>query len=303
METSENTAISEKIDGHEKKKGIYSGLTAVIFWGLVPLYYIPIDHVSPLEILGHRIIWAAILLTLIMIVQKKIRLLIPKTSQIPRLFASSILIAINWLVFTFAVINENITQTALGYFINPLVSVFLGVIFLKESLGKLQWLAVFFAALGILLQLIIFGKIPLIALSLAFSFGLYGLIRKTLSIDPVAGLTIEVLFALPFAITFVAWSASNAALLFGSDPTSDIFLCLGGFVTAFPLLLFTAAVSRLNLTTIGMMQYIAPSLSLLIAVFFFSEPFNMETGVTFGFIWLALAVFSTDAVIKQRQSQ
>ena len=124
------------IGGHEKKRGIYSGLTAVIFWGLVPLYYIPIDHVSPLEILGHRIIWAAILLTLIMIVQKKIRLLIPKTSQIPKLFASSILIAINWLVFTFAVINENITQTALGYFINPLVSVFLGVIFLKESLDN-----------------------------------------------------------------------------------------------------------------------------------------------------------------------
>ena len=269
----------------------------------MPLYYLPIDHVPPLEILSHRIIWAAILLFLILLIRKKAHLVIPKPSQIPKLLASSILIAVNWLVFTFAVINDNITETALGYFINPIVSVFLGLIFLKESLGRMQWLAVLIAGLGISLQLLLFGKVPWIALSLAFSFGLYGLIRKTLSIDPIAGLAVETLFAFPFALAFIVRSGTLGDLRFGIDRTTDAFLCFGGLVTVFPLLFFTAAVSRLNLTTIGMLQYIAPTISLLIAIFFFLEPFNLERGVAFGFIWIALTVFSLDALRKRNKHE
>ena len=293
----------ESLDLLEKKKGLYFALTAIVFWGLVPLYYLPIDHVPPLEILSHRIIWAAILLVLILLIRKKAHLVIPKPSQIPKLLASSILIAVNWLVFTFAVINDNITETALGYFINPIVSVFLGLVFLKESLGRMQWIAVLIAGLGISLQLLIFGKVPWISLSLAFSFGLYGLIRKTLSIDPIAGLAVETLFDLPFALAFIIWSGTLGDLRFGIDRTTDVFLCFGGLVTVFPLLFFTAAVSRLNLTTIGMLQYIAPTISLLIAIFFFLEPFNLERGVAFGFIWIALTVFSLDALRKRDKQE
>lgn len=281
--------------------GVYYALTAYIFWGVVPVYFKWVDHVSPWEILAHRVIWALILLMVILAWTRQLNELRIPLRLLPKLLLTSILLATNWLVFIYAVVNNNIAETALGYFINPLVSVFLGVIILREYLRPLQWIAVAIAAAGILSQLVIFGRVPWIALTLAFSFGFYGLFRKNLGLHAIGGLAIETMLVVPFAIAFLAWSGWQDQLAFGDHLPTDLLLVLGGFVTSFPLLCFAAAVKRLSLTTMGMFQYVAPSISLALAIFVFAEPFDPGRAITFLCIWIALAIFTFEAWMHHRR--
>lgn len=277
------------------KQGVYFALTAYIFWGVVPVYFKWVDTVSPWEILSHRIVWALILLLGILAYTGNLNTLKVSWRRLPMLFLTAGLLSINWLIFIYAVVNDAITETSLGYFINPLVSVLLGVIFLKERLRPLQVAAISVAAVGITVQLVLYGKLPWIALTLAFSFGFYGLFRKNLGLHPIGGLAVETMIVAPLAVGYLIWLAYHGTMQFGNSLQLDLLLILGGFVTSFPLLCFAAAVNRLSLTAMGMFQYIAPSLSLLLAVFAYGEPFTASRAATFICIWIALMLFTAES--------
>lgn len=283
-------------------EGAWFALAAYGFWGVVPIYFKWVDHVDPLEILSHRVIWSVVLLLAILAATRQLPSLAiaPRGLWKPGLTAA--LLSANWLIFIFAVTNNNITATSLGYFINPLVSVLLGMIFLGERLRPLQWVAIAIAASGILFQLIWYGKLPWISLALAFSFGFYGLLRKNFNLPSVAGLAIETMIVFPIALVYLLWLSSANELVFASlDTDTDVLLIMSGLVTSFPLLCFAAAVTRLSLTAVGMFQYLAPSMSLIIAVLIYDEPFGIDRIVTFSCIWIALAIFSTESIHFHRK--
>ncbi len=283
--------------------GSYFALTAHLFWGVVPVYFKWVDHVPPLEILAHRVVWALILLVAILAYLGELKRLRIDRKLLPTIALTASLLTVNWLVFIYAVVNENIVETSLGYFINPLVSIFLGVVVLRETMRPLQWVAIGIAASAIVLQLVLFGSVPWIALALAFSFGFYGLFRKNLNLHAIGGLALETLFVAPIGLMYLFYLNANSTLVFGGDLQVDFLLALGGFVTSFPLLCFAAAVTRLPLVMMGMFQYIAPSLSLIIAVMFYNEPFELSDMITFGLIWLALVVFSFEMFAHNKRLQ
>ncbi|MFT7242707.1 MAG: chloramphenicol-sensitive protein RarD [Candidatus Azotimanducaceae bacterium] len=283
-------------------QGAYFALAAYSFWGFAPIYFKALDHVGAPEILVQRVIWSVVLLLGILTYTGQLNALRIERRKIAILFVSASLLAVNWLIFIYAIINNNIVETSLGYFINPLVSLFLGMIFLRERLRPIQWIAITIAATGIGFQLVFFDKIPWLALTLAFSFGFYGLIRKNLQLHPVAGLALETLLVLPFALIGLIWLYQTGDMMFLEvDLTTDVLLIATGFVTSFPLLCFAAAVTRLSLTTIGMFQYLAPTLSLIIAVTIYGESFDFGLQVTFGCIWLALILFTIESLHFHRQ--
>jgi chloramphenicol-sensitive protein RarD len=287
----------------EKKTlhGAYFATAAFLFWGVAPVYFKWIGHVSPLEIVSHRVIWSVLLLGAIISVTRSWASLRISRRKLLALVVTAVLLSINWLLFIYAVLNDNIVEASLGYFINPLVSVLLGMIFLQERLRPLQWIAVCLAAAGITYQLFFYGKLPIIALSLAFSFGFYGLFRKTLALPSVTGLMLETLIVCPLAIAYLVWLAGQGAMKFAAvDLTTDLLLVAAGFVTSFPLLCFAAAVTRLSLTAAGMFQYIGPSISLMIAVWWYGEAFGVDRVVTFTCIWLAILIFSIESVHYHR---
>lgn len=282
--------------------GAYFALAAYLFWGFVPIYFKLVDHVSPWEILCHRVLWSVILLIGILFYTGQLPALKVNASVVKKLFLTSALLSVNWLVFIYAIVNENIVETSLGYFINPLVSVFLGMIFLSERLRPMQWVAISIAGSGIAFQLIFYGAIPWIALTLGFSFGFYGLVRKNLNLPSVSGLALETLLILPFAILGLLWFSTSGNMDFGAvDRQTDVLLILSGFITSFPLLCFAAAVTRLSLTAIGIFQYIAPSLSLVVAVVMYNEPFGLDRIITFTCIWIALVIFSMETLYYHRK--
>lgn len=283
-------------------QGAYFALAAYSFWGFVPVFFKWVDHVSAPEILIQRVIWSVVLLLGILAYTGQLNELRIEKRKITILFISASLLSVNWLIFIYAVISNNIVETSLGYFINPLVSVLLGMIFLGERLRAIQWIAIAITAGGIAFQLLFFDDIPWLALALAFSFGFYGLIRKNLQLHPVAGLALETLMVLPFALAGLIWLYQTGTMQFlAVDMSTDLLLIASGFVTSFPLLCFAAAVTRLSLTAAGMFQYIAPSLSLLIAVMIFNEPFGLDRQITFGCIWVALILFSIESLHFHRK--
>ena len=286
------------------KQGAYFALSAYLLWGVLPIYFKAVDHVSPVEILVHRVVWSVVFLLAILFYTGDLNKLRISLRKLGLLFLSAFLIAFNWLIAIYAVVNEHIVEMSLGYFINPLLSVFLGMVFLGERLRPLQWVAIAIVFSGIFFQLVYFGKIPWIALSLAFSFGFYGLIRKNLNLHSVAGLALETLMMLPFALTALVWLYLNGGLQFGRvDMRTDGLLIAAGLVTSVPLLFFSAAITKISLTASGMFQYIAPSVSLLIAILLFSEPFGTDRLMTFLCIWVALAIFTAEMLLHHRRGQ
>jgi chloramphenicol-sensitive protein RarD len=282
--------------------GAYFALAAYGFWGVAPIYFKMLDHVSPIEILCHRVIWSVFLLLGILAYTGQLGTLKITLRQLGLCLITALLLSLNWLIFIDAVVNNNIVEASLGYFINPLVNVFLGLLFLRESLRPLQWIAISIAALGIGFQVFTLGALPWVSLALAFSFGFYGLLRKSMQLHSVAGLTIETLLMLLPALACLAWFYSQGNVSFGHiDRTTDVLLMLGGIVTSFPLLCFAAAVGRLSLTAAGMFQYLAPSLSLLIAIVVYNEAFGIERWITFACIWIALLLFSLEAMHHHRR--
>jgi len=283
----------------EEKQGVIYAILAFTFWGLVPIYFKLVKSVSPTEILVHRIFWSVIFLTILIFATKQTYLfknIIRDRKKLKILFLTSILISANWLVFIWAISNNRITEASLGYYINPIVNVILGVFFLSEKPTKYQKIAIIFATLAIINELISFGSIPLVSISLALSFGLYGMFRKKVSVPSIAGLYIETLIVSPFALIYFAYLAQNSqnAFTFPLDYVSWL-LVSAGLITVIPLIWFNAAATRISLTKLGFLQYIGPTLAFLLGIFVYHEPFNEKKLITFTFIWIALVIFGIDS--------
>ncbi len=284
---------------HESNKsdltGWLLGIGAFLWWGLAPIYFKAVDSVSAEEILAHRIAWCVPVTLLFMWILKKPLLLkstLANRKILLGLITSTALISCNWFIFTWAVTNEKILATSLGYFINPIMSILLGVVFFAEKLSKLQWLAVVSVCAGVANQIINYGEFPWIALSLATTFALYGFIRKQLAIDSLNGLLIETLIALPFAAGYILWTLyTGNAEFFNAEISINILLLSGGFVTAIPLMMFAASAKKIPLNSIGFLQFIAPSLTFLLATQFYNEPLGQAQLLSFVFIWLGLALY------------
>ena len=286
-------------------QGYIYAILAFGFWGLVPIYFKLISSVSPTEILAHRIIWSVFLLFGIVLFSKQMgafKLLVKDFHKIKYLFLSSLLVSTNWLVFIWAVSNNMITESSLGYYINPLVNFSLGIIFFKDRPSKWQQVAIFLAFLAIVYQVVTLGSIPMVSLALAFSFAFYGLIRKKINLPSVTGLYIETLILFPIAMLYFGYLAIHEQNAFVFPPNSiSYLLILAGVVTVIPLLWFNAAATKISLTHLGFFQYIGPTVSFLLAIFIYKEPFNHDKLITFILIWIALIIFSLDAYFRRKR--
>ncbi|KEQ17938.1 EamA family transporter RarD [Endozoicomonas numazuensis] len=283
--------------------GFALGVMAFTIWGLAPIYFKALEHVPPLEILGHRVFWSVFLLLALL----KITEQLPQLKQIfssirlsGALTLSAILVATNWLIFIWGVTNDRILETSLGYYINPLFNVLLGYLLLNEKLTPLKLIAVLLAAIAVIFQILALGIVPWVAFALATSFGLYGLVRKTTQVAAVPGLAFETLILLPVALGYFLWLYKTGDYSFQiSDTHTSGLLALAGLVTTVPLVLFNLAAKKLTLTTIGILQYLGPSISFLVGLFIFKEAVTQAQLITFGLIWLALAIFTFDGMRKK----
>ncbi|MBI5063299.1 MAG: EamA family transporter RarD [Desulfatitalea sp.] len=279
--------------------GAAAAIGAFGFWALFPIYFNQFGPgVSPWEILLQRMIWAGIFLLGFVVLSgrlDRVRALIKRRRALLALAGSALAISTNWATFIYAVTRGEILQSSLGYFINPLFNVLLGYCFLGERLQPLQRLAVALAAVGVLLSLIAYGEVPWLALILAASFGLYGLIRKQVEIDSVTGLMMETMLLMPIAAGWLALMyLRGEAVFLHAGPRIDLLLIGAGLITLLPLVLFATAARRLRLTTLGLLQYIAPTGHFLIGVYLYGEPFTTADAITFGCIWAGLALYTAD---------
>lgn len=285
-------------------KGIWNGLAAYAMWGFFPIYWKLLHDVPALQVIGHRIGWSFILLIAVIFLTKQWKdfrsaALTPKVIGIYAI--AGVLLTINWLIYVWGVNSGFIVETSLGYFINPLISVLLGVLFLRERLRTVQWIPVGLAAVGVIYLTVTYGRLPWIALSLAFSFGIYGLVKKLAPLGSLYGLTLETaLVFLPALIylTFVQSTGTGAFLHQGV--LTDILLIGTGVVTSIPLLMFASAARQIPLTMIGILQYIAPTLQFLIGVFLYHEPFDQSRLIGFSLVWLALIIFWVENYLANR---
>lgn len=285
---------------NSNNRGISYAVLAYGIWGLFPVYWKQLASIPALEILSHRVIWSSVLLLGVVLNrnrwQKLFELLSKPRKLLPLLVSASIL-AFNWGLYIYGVNSDRIVETSLGYFINPLVSVLLGVIILGERLKWSEWTAFFLATIGVSYSTFTLGQVPWIALSLAFSFATYGLLRKLIVVDPLLGLTVETCILAPIAIAYLRVHNDNH---FGQNTWITLFLFGCGIVTSVPLFYFNSAVQLLKLSTMGFLQYIAPSLQLVIGIWLYHEPFSSNNGIVFGFIWIALALYSFVSLVDKR---
>lgn len=291
-------------DPGSRRAGILAGVGAYLLWGLFPLYWGFLEPASPTEVLAARVVFSlASLIVLVAVARQwpEVRAVLADGRQRTVLAVAAALVSVNWGVFIWAVAHEHVVDTSLGYFINPLVSVALGVVVLRERLRPLQWVAVGIAAVAVLYATVSLGAPPWIALVLAFSFGLYGLATKLAGVDAIPSLFVQTLFLTPFALVYLGWLSSRGELVFGHEGVGHALVMIGaGPVTALPLLLFGYAAHRIPLTLVGLLQYIAPTLQLIIGVWWFGEPMSPQRWAAFVGVWIALAVFSVDAVRHAR---
>ena len=281
--------------------GVLTGISAYLIWGLVPVFFKQLAEVPADEIIAHRVVWAMVLMTAVIgfgrgFTDSRRTARVP--TQLRRIALASALVITNWLIFVWGVNNGHILETSLGYFIVPLFNVALGVLVLKERLRLLQWLAVVLAAIGVAIEAARIGGLPWISLALAATFGIYGLLRKQLPLDAASGLFLETACMTPLALAWLAWLAISGQSHFGTGPGlltgRDLMLIATGAVTAIPLLLFAVAARRLPLHLLGFVQYLAPSITFLLAVFVYAEPLDPSRTLAFAAIWIGLAVYSVD---------
>jgi len=294
-------------DAATRRAGLLFGLGAYLCWGVMPLYFKLIAQIAPTEIVAHRILWSLLFLGALATLWRRwpaIRAAATTSRVLLTMIATALLIAVNWLVYVYAVVSGHVLEGSLGYYLNPLVNVLLGVFILKERLSRPQIAAVALAAAGVAILAAGAGSGLWISLTLAMSFALYGFLRKIAPVDSLEGLSIETAILAPVALGWLIWLQAQGTLgftRFGTD--IDLLLALGGAVTAIPLLLFTAAARRLPYSTLGFLQYIAPSLQFLLAVLIFSEPLTTAHLVCFGAIWSALAIFTIDGWRQSRAAR
>jgi chloramphenicol-sensitive protein RarD len=281
------------------RAGLLLGLGAYSLWGVLPLYFKALAGVGPIEIVAHRIVWSLFFLAALATLWRRwpaIRTAIATPRLAMTLALTATLIAVNWLVYIYAVLSGHVLEGSLGYYLNPLVNVLLGVVILKEPLTRAQSGAVLLAAAAVALLAAQAGGAIWISLILAGSFASYGFLRKVIPVDALEGLSIETVFLTPLAFGWIAWLQAQGESAFLVSRTTDLLLVLGGAVTAIPLLLFTAAAKRLPYSVLGFLQYVAPSLQFLLAVAVFHEPLTRAHLICFGAIWTALAIFLVEGV-------
>ncbi|MDM5316297.1 EamA family transporter RarD [Fictibacillus sp. b24] len=284
----------------EHTKGIWYAALSYLIWGFLPLYWKPLDLVGSGEILAHRIFWSFLLMVGVMILlkrkntlQKDLRVLITNRKQFFSVLTASVLISGNWVMYIWAVNTNHVVEASLGYYINPLVSVVLGMLVLKEKLNSWQIVSFVIAACGVFLLTWQYGEFPWVAVFLALSFGLYGLAKKLGSFDSLTGLTFETMFVVPFAFIYLVYLQWNGEASFVSGGTLTTFLLWGaGLVTAVPLICFAQGVKRISMTMIGFLQYIAPTIMLILGVFLYHETFSRIHVISFTLIWIALLIFT-----------
>lgn len=282
-----------------------AALTCYLIWGLVPLYWRPLAAVDAHELIAHRLVWSFVFLAPLLAWLgggREVVAALRSPRSLGLNLASGLLLTANWLVYVWAVNSGHVIESSLGYFLVPLVNVALGRFVLHEQLRPGQWLAIALAAAGVTLQLVQLGRLPWIALALAATFGTYGLLRKRSELGPLTGLTVETLLLMPLAAGFLLWRAAAGTGALGHAPalTQGLILC-AGVVTAVPLLLFAYGARRLRLTTLGLLQYAAPTVQLALGVWVYRETFDRARAQSFGLIWIALALYTADALWQQRR--
>ena len=283
--------------------GIWYALGAYVLWGLFPIYWKWLHDVSPLQVIGHRIGWSFILLIIVILATKqwtKFRSTLNRRVLGVYLIAG-LLLSFNWLIYVWGVNTEHVVETSLGYFINPLFSVLLGMIFLKERLRPLQWLPIGLAAAGVIYLTWTYGSLPWIALGLTFTFGFYGLVKKLSPLGSLYGLTLETGLVFLPALGYLVYVQVTGSGAFGHTGwVSDVLMIGAGAVTTIPLLMFASAAKRIPLTMVGIMQYIAPTLQFLLGVLLYKEPFTRTNLIGFSLVWIALIVFWVEGALAQR---
>ena len=289
------------------RTGIFSAALAFLCWGLFPIYFHAIGEVPPLQILAHRMLWSLAFLVIVLALRRQWRWL-DQVRQ-PRVFwsfvASAILLSGNWLVYIWAVNNGHVIEASLGYFINPLVNIMLGYLLLKERLRRVQWMAIAVAALGVAWLTWQTGTVPWIALALAFSFGGYGLLRKTAALGALEGLSFETMVLFPIAAAYVGWLTLHGENAFVNTPsdTTRLLLIAAGPITAIPLLLFANGARQIPLSILGLLQYLSPTMQFLLGVLLFKEAFTADRLVGFALIWAALVLFAGEGLVRSRQAR
>jgi len=287
--------------------GLAFGVTAYFIWGLFPLFWSILEPAGAVEIVSHRIVWSMLFLLALVTISRswhKVRSIFGSKKKALLLAAAAVFITANWVTYIWAVVNERVVDTSFGYFMNPLVSVLLGVLVLREKLRVSQWAAVGIAAVGVAIITIGVSSVPVVGLILAFSFGFYGLIRKIADVDAVTAQMVETLYLTPFALGAFYLIAQDGQLAFGTSGAGKSFLlALAGVVTVVPLLAFGAAVIRIPLSTMGILQYITPTMALIIGVVLFKEQMPLARWLGFAAVWVALIIFTVDALRNNQNNQ
>ena len=288
----------------EQRRGFFLGLSAYLMWGLFPLYWPLLEPAGAVEILAHRVLWSSLVMVLLLVVSRRVPQFLAILGS-PRKFwlliLASVVIAINWGTYIWGVNNGHVVDTSLGYFINPLVTVLMGVFILKERLRPMQWVAMAIAFVAVLGLAIEYGRPPWVALTLAFSFGTYGLAKKQANVEATESLTLETLALAPFAMAFLWWLHSQGAGNFGNHGGAHVALLIStGLITAVPLLCFGAAAIRVSMTTLGLLQYLAPILQFAIGVTLLHEHMSPMRWIGFSLVWLALVIFEA---VRHRRRQ
>ncbi|MGW8023014.1 EamA family transporter RarD [Staphylococcus xylosus] len=293
----------------EFKKGIFFAFGAYFLWGILPIYWGLIDDIGAFEILAFRIVLSMIFMLFIVVLTKNtepfkrdIQRLFTNPIQLIAIIAAGYVITINWGTFIWAVTNGHVLQSSLGYYINPLVSILLALIFLKERFNKLEWIAIGLAVVGVLYMTLKIGVFPGISLLLAGSFGIYGLIKKLIPIDAISSITIECIVTAPAGFIYLWYIWHHGGLTFGMN-VSSFWLLFSGAVTAVPLILFSAGARRIPLSLTGFIQYIGPTLMFLIGIFLFKEPFDLDQLITFVFIWIGIIIYSISQYVKIKKDK
>ncbi|MGB3725745.1 MAG: EamA family transporter RarD [Glaciecola sp.] len=281
-------------------------IAAYSMWGFAPIYFKALSVIPAGEILMHRVVWSALVLVFLIVGLRqiaKVKMALKSPKVLRTLLLAGVLLACNWLLFIWAVNNNYLLEASLGYYINPLINVFLGRLFLGERLRLLQKVAVGIAAVGVLVLLVNYGSLPWVALTLACTFSVYGLLRKQVAVDSIPGLFIETLMMLPAALIYWLWFADNSSNFANNSNQLNTLLVLAGVVTTAPLLCFTAAARRIKYSTLGFFQYIGPTIMFVLAAWLYHEPLSEARLVTFLFVWSALALFTYDSLQAYRQQR
>lgn len=283
----------------EPRKGAIAMVLASIIWGLSAIYYKQLSDIPPLEVLCHRTLWSVIVFIFILRLQDRLqdlKLVFQNKKLILGLFWAAAMISINWFFFIWSVHNDRATEASFGYYIFPLVAVLFGLIFFKEQLSLMKWCSVFLAIFAVTTLAISQDILPFVALVLSVTFGIYGALKKQISLGPILSVTTEVILLLPLAIIFLLYWHLSGFGSFGKNIETTSLLIFSGPMTAVPLMLFSYAARRVQMTSLGIIQYLNPSLQFLVAVFIFAEPFGASQGMAFGLIWLALFIYTLASV-------